>query len=132
MVIHHGHFAVQRAAAIFIDLHAAFDQIAIEQTRAHLHNRHIGLTLDDELHAHAASGRVAHGVQNPVTGEEIGVGDNHLALRVRQHLQVVTFDIVPVLLVIPPDEQRLRLAGLAVLFRAMAASPPAACGLFAG
>ena len=37
-----------------------------------------------------------------------------------------------IVLVIPPDEQRLRLAGLAVLFRAMTASPPAASGLFAG
>ena len=71
-------------------------------------------------------------MQNTVAGEEIGVGDNHFTLRIGQHLQVMTFNIVPMLLVVPPDKQRLRFAGLAVLFRAMTASPPAASGLFTG
>jgi hypothetical protein len=103
---------MQRSAAIFVDLHAAFDQIVIEQVGAELHNRNIRFALHDQLHPHPAPRGIAHRMQQAVAGEKIGVGDNHFPAGAGQHLQVVAFNIVAVILVIAPDEQRLRLAGV--------------------
>ena len=132
MVVREGDLAVQRAAAILKNLHAAFHQIVVQQPRANLDDGNIGFTLHDKLHPHAAPGGAAHRVQQPIAGEEIGVGDNHLPPRVGQHFQVVTFDIVPMFEIVPPDEQRLRFAGMLVNLRLVATSAPATAPVFAG
>ncbi|MNF04148.1 hypothetical protein D3C80_2035980 [compost metagenome] len=53
-------------------------------------------------------------MQQTVAGKEISVGDNHFTLRAGQHFQIVTLNIITVIVVIAPDKQRLRLAGLAI------------------
>ena len=125
MIVHQRHFAVQRAATIFVNLHPAFDQIVVQQPRADGDDRHIRLALHNQFDAHPAPRGIAHGVQQTVTREEIGVGNDHLALRIGEHFQIVAFNIIPVFIVIAPDKQHLCLTRLAVLFRAMTAFPPA-------
>ena len=133
MVIRQGDLAMQRTAAIFVDLHPALNEIVIEQVGAKLHNRNIRLALDDQLDPHAAPRSVAHRMQQAVAGKEIGVGNDHLPAGAGEHLQVVAFDIVAVILVIAPDEQRLRLAGSLVdLWLVATAAPPAAGGFAVG
>ena len=131
VVVREGDFAMQRTAAIFVDLHAAFDEVVVEQVGAKLHNRNIRFALDDQLHPHPAPRGIAHRMQQTVAGEKIGVRDYHLPAGAGQHLQVVAFDIVAVILVIAPDEQRLRLAGGLVDLRLMATTAPPAAGGFA-
>ena len=132
MVIREGNFAVQRAAVILKNLHASLHQIVVQQASANLDDGYIGLALHDKLHPHAAPGGAAHRVQQPIAGEEIGVGDNHLPTRVGQHFQVVTLNIIPMIEIIPPDEQRLRFSGMLVNLRLMATSPPVTASAFAG
>ncbi len=45
VVVREGDFAMQRTAAIFVDLHAAFDEVVVEQVGAELHNRNIRFAL---------------------------------------------------------------------------------------
>ena len=130
VIVHQRDFAVQRPTAVFVDLDAALHQVVVQQPRPDFDDRHIRLALDNQLHAHAASCSISHGMQQSIAREKVGVSDYHFALGVGQHLEIVTFNVVPVLAVVAPDEKRLRFAGLPVLFRAMAASPPAAYGLF--
>ncbi len=122
---------MQRATAIFVNLHPALNEIVIEQVGAKLHNGNIRFALHDQLNPYSAPRGIAHRMQQAVAGEKIGVSDNHFPAGAGQHLQVVAFNIVAVILVVAPDEQRLRLAGGLVNLRLVATTSPPAAGGFA-
>lgn len=104
MVVRQRYLAMQRTAAVFIHLNAAFNQVVVQQMGAKLNNRNIRLALDNQLDPYAAPGGIAHGVQQTVAGKEIGVGDDDLAAGAGQHLQIVTFNIVTMFVIIAPDK----------------------------
>ena len=132
MVVRQRNLAMQRTAAVFIHLNAAFNQVVVQQVGAKLNNRNIRLALDNQLHPYAAPRGIAHRVQQTVAGKEIGVGDDDLAAGAGQHFQIVTFNIVTMFMVIAPDKQRLRFARGLVNFRLMPTASPPAAGCLAG
>ena len=117
---------MQWATAIFVDLNAPFQKIVIEQLGADFDDWHIRLALYDELHSYAPAGRVFHCMQQAVAGKEIGIGDNHFALRIGEHFQVVAFNVITVIVIVAPDKQRLSFTGRAVILRLVATSLPPA------
>ena len=60
-------------------LHAVALQVVVEQRRRRLDDRHVGLALQDQVHVDAAPRGAAQLAQQPVAGEEVGVGDDHAA-----------------------------------------------------
>src|SRR5690606_40361627 len=79
---------------------------------------------------HPAPRGIADLAQDPVAGEEVGVGDHYPRLRRADRLQVLLLDVVAVLMVVAADEQHPRIATARALFGTdrlrIAALPPAA------
>ncbi|MNJ56727.1 hypothetical protein D3C77_522870 [compost metagenome] len=75
LVVGQRDLAVQRAAAVFVDLHAVAHQVVVEHARTELGDRHVRLALEDQSHPDTASRGVADLAQHAIAREEISVGD---------------------------------------------------------
>jgi hypothetical protein len=123
VVIHHGHLAVQRALAIFMDLHARAHQVVVQHGAGQAGHRHVRLALKQEPHAHAAPRGLGQFSQQAVSGKEIGVGDQHILLGRTQAGAVVAFNVGGVLDVVAHHQPAAAVAFRHGVFRG---APPSA------
>ncbi|EWS52892.1 hypothetical protein X551_04317 [Methylibium sp. T29] len=111
LVVGHRHLAVQRALAVLVDVHAGAQQVVVQHLRGALDDGHVGLALQDQRDLHAPPRRPAQLPQQPVAGEEVGIGDHQTVARGADHGAVVALDVLRVLAVVARDEHRLGGAG---------------------
>jgi len=98
---------VQRALAIFVDLHPGLEQIVVGHARRQFGHQHVRLTLQDQAHLDATARRVAELAQQAVAGKEVGVGDHHPAFGLAQCVQIHVFDVGVVLIVVTKHQAHL-------------------------
>ena len=68
----------------------------MEEMRSRLDDRHVGLTLQNQLDRNAALRRAPHVTQQAVTREEIGIGDDNAVARESNRHPVVALDVLAV------------------------------------
>ena len=101
---------MQRALAVFINLHPGAQQVVVQQAGCDFDDRHVGLALQDQAHIHAALRGFAQLLEQAVAGKKIGVGDQDPVARRADGNAVVTFDVAFVLAVVARDQERHGLA----------------------
>jgi hypothetical protein len=79
---------VQVAGHVFVDLDAVAQQLVIQRTRGVVLHAVLDLALQQEAHAHAARRCLGQRAADLAAGEEVGVGDQDVAARMRDAVQV--------------------------------------------
>ncbi|MCY1226682.1 hypothetical protein D9M72_389240 [compost metagenome] len=99
-----GDLAVERPLHVLEDLHPRVLQVAIQQATGARDPRHVGLALQQQAHLYAARGGFAQRVQQPVARQEISVGNDHLAPRGADRIEVGKLDVVAMAVVVARDQ----------------------------
>lgn len=100
------HFRVQRTLAVLVDPHSCAQQVIVEHSCSDTRDRHVGLTLQDQIDANTSLRGAPNVAQQAIAGKEVRVGDTDARTRGAKGDPVLMLDVVAVRGVVSRDQGR--------------------------
>jgi hypothetical protein len=97
---------VQEAALVLVDLDTRVEQLSVHRARGEVQQQVLDPALEQQHDAHAAPRGLHQGPAEPPARQEVGVGDEHFALRAADQVEIAALDVAPMAQAVAHDEGR--------------------------